>query len=56
MDNTRRALMIERDAALARGDIATFQALTIKIAQLPLDGVRPLTKRDIERYAKRDAK
>lgn len=50
MDTTRRDLMTRRDAALAAGDIATFQALTLQIAQLPLKGVTPLTKRDIARY------
>ena len=50
MDTTRRRLMAERDAALAAGDRATFQALTTQIAQLPLKGVAPLTTRDIDRY------
>lgn len=50
MDTTRRELMTRRDAALAAGDIATFQALTLQIAKLPLKGVPELTQRDIDRY------
>ena len=50
MNTPRRELMAARDAALAGGDIATFQALTAKIAALPLVGVKPLTQRDIDRY------
>jgi hypothetical protein len=55
MDTTRRELMTQRDAALARGDYAEFQALTVKIAALPLKGVRPLTERDITKYVTRRA-
>lgn len=47
---TRRALMTERDRALVAKDYATYQRLTREIAALPLDGVRPLTTRDIARY------
>ena len=50
MESDRRELMARRDAALAAGDIATFQALTRQIADLPLNGVKPLTQRDIDRY------
>jgi len=53
MDTTRRDLMTRRDAALAAGDIATFQALTAQIAQLPMKGVEELTPKDIARYAAR---
>lgn len=49
-NNTRRELMAERDAALAAGDVARFQELTKRIAELPLPGVKPLTRRDIERF------
>jgi hypothetical protein len=55
MDTTRRDLMAQRDAALKAGDMATFQALTVKIAALPMKGVKPLTARDIAKYAKRQA-
>lgn len=48
---TRRDLMADRDAALKAGDIATFQALTVQIAALPMKGVRKLTPNDIARYA-----
>lgn len=53
MDANRRQLMTERDAALKAGDVARFQALTVQIAALPLKGVKPLTQRDIQRYADR---
>jgi hypothetical protein len=46
----RRDLMTRRDAALAAGDIATYQALTAEIAKLPLPGVKPLTPQDIDRW------
>jgi len=49
----RRELMTRRDAALAAGDIAQFQALTTQIAGLPMPGVAPLTAKDIERWNKR---
>lgn len=52
---TRRTLMAERDAALAAGDIARFQALTTEIARLPMNGVPELTPKDIERWNKRHA-
>lgn len=55
MDETRRDLMTRRDAALAAGDHATFQRLTTEIANLPLKGVAPLTKKDIAKYAKSHA-
>lgn len=42
--------MTRRDAALAAGDYATFQALTAEIARLPLKGVPDLTPNDIARY------
>lgn len=44
--------MVQRDQALAAGDIALFQALTLRIAQLPLGGVKALSQRDIDRYVK----
>ena len=47
---TRRDLMDQRQAALAAGDIATFQALTTQIAALPLKGVAPLTAKDIAKW------
>ncbi len=50
MDNVRRDLMTRRDAALAAGDLATFQELTRQIAALPLKGVPELTPKDIQRY------
>ena len=50
MDTNRRDLMAQRDAALKAGDIAAFQALTVKIAALPLKGVPALTPRDIAKY------
>jgi hypothetical protein len=55
MDTNRRALMLQRDAALASGDLVTFQRLTTALAKLPMKGVKPLTQRDIDRYAKRHA-
>lgn len=45
--------MAERDAALAAGDTARFQALTAQIAALPMKGVAPLTQQDIDRYVSR---
>lgn len=50
MPTKRRELMAERDVALKNGDIATFQRLTRQIAELPMNGIAPLTKRDIDRY------
>lgn len=50
---TRRTLMAQRDAALAAGDIARFQALTTELARLPMKGVPALTAKDIQRYAHR---
>lgn len=49
-NKTRRELMADRDAALAAGDHAAFQALTTQIANLPLKGVPELTPKDITRY------
>lgn len=49
----RRALMAQRDAALAAGDIAQFQALTTQIAALPMPGVPELTAKDIARWNQR---
>lgn len=58
MENTthtlRRELMRQRDEALKSGDIARFQKLTTRIAALPMRGVPALTKRDIDRYARRN--
>ena len=51
MDTTRRDLMTRRDAALAAGDHATFQALTLELTRLPMQGVPALTQKDIDRYA-----
>lgn len=48
----RRELMAQRDAALAAGDHATFHALTIQLAKLPMKGVPELTVKDIAKYAK----
>lgn len=53
---TRRDLMAQRDAALAAGDHAAFQALTTQIARLPMPGVPDLTPQDIARYATRGAR
>ena len=50
MDTKRRELMTRRNAALAAGDHAAFQALTAEIARLPLKGVPELTPKDIARY------
>jgi hypothetical protein len=49
--NTRRALMTERDKALAAGNLAKFHALTRQIADLPMAGIKPLTEKDKARYA-----
>ncbi len=48
---TKRELMTRRDQALKAGDIALFQALTLQIATLPLQGMTPLTQKDIDKYA-----
>ena len=56
MDSTtleRRRLMGERDTAIAQRDWATMQALTTRIAALPLRGVRQLSQRDIAKYITR---
>lgn len=55
MDNTRRQLMAERDAALAAGNLARFHELTRQIAALPLKGVPKLTPKDIDRWNKAHA-
>lgn len=52
---TRRTLMTERDAALAAGDMARFQALTTELSKLPMKGVPELTPSDITRWNKRYA-
>lgn len=46
----KKPLIAERNAALAAGDIARFQAITLQIALMPMTGVRPLTQRDIDKY------
>lgn len=48
--HARRELMDARQRALAAGDLATFQQLTIQIAALPLPGLPALTPADIARY------
>lgn len=53
MDNTRRALMAERDKAIAARDWVKANALTKRIADLPLAGVAPLTEKDIVKYTRR---
>jgi hypothetical protein len=53
MNTDRRALMAERDKALATGDIAKFQELTVRIAALPMKGIPDLTARDIQKYVSR---
>jgi hypothetical protein len=50
MKNTRRELMILRDKALAAGDIAAFQSLTIQIAKLSMKNGPKLTAKDITKY------
>lgn len=53
MDTIRRQLMTERDAALKARDLPKFQALTRQIADLPMKGIRPLTEKDMARYARK---
>lgn len=48
--HTRRALMAERDKAVAAKDWCRMNALTRQIAELPLAGMPALTDRDIARY------
>jgi len=50
---TKRELMTARDVALKAGDIKLFQELTMRIAELPMKGVAPLTAKDVTKYAKR---
>jgi hypothetical protein len=48
----RRALMAERDAALAAHDHERWNALTVALAQLPMRGVASLTPADAAKYAR----
>lgn len=52
MTSRKRDLMTRRDAALAAGDIPTFQRLTTEIAKLPMNGVPELTPKDIAKWNK----
>jgi hypothetical protein len=56
MDMTRSELMLERDKAIAERNWLRMNELTKALAALPMRGVKPLTTRDIERYAKRHHK
>ena len=49
----RRELSRRRSLALAAGDIATFQRLTVEMAALPMQGVPKLTAKDITRYTRK---
>jgi len=49
----RRALMAQRDAALAAQDFALYQDLTRQIAALPMAGVPALTPQDIAKYVQK---
>jgi hypothetical protein len=49
----RRELMAVRSKMLAAGDIEGYQRLNKMIADLPMDGVKPLTDEDIKKYAGR---
>ena len=48
----RRQLMAERQDAVVAGDWARMNALTKRIADLPMPGVPALTQRDIDKYRK----
>lgn len=50
MDSNRFDLMAQRDAALAAGNIALYQSLTVQIAALPMKGVAAPTAKSIARY------
>ena len=56
MDSKRRDLMTQRDAALAAGNIALYQSLTVQIAALPMKGVPAPTAKSIARYLKAKAR
>lgn len=56
MDTKRRTLMHERNEALSVRDFARYQLLTVQIAHLPMKGIKPLTQRVMDAYARKAAK